>query len=98
MHLHDTSGALRDGGAGDAAGGGGGGSPPPNFKQKIAFPSFKISKFSGGEFPQNPYNLACPALACLPLQHKIRSTVPGTSGASVRYNTVKLTKLNSNYM
>ena len=31
---------------------------------KVAFPSFKISKFSNGELPrtQNPYKLASPAV------------------------------------
>ena len=44
---------------------------------KVAFPSFKILKFSGGGFPQTPpYTLAPSPLACEPPQFKIRSAIP----------------------
>ena len=40
---------------------------------KVAFPSFKISKFSGGEFPQNPLQVSI-SCACL-LAPQIQNTL-----------------------
>ena len=47
---------------------------------KVAFPSFKISKFSGVEFPQNPQQVSVSGSCLLaPSRYKIRSAVPVSS-------------------
>lgn len=61
----------------------------------VAFPSFKVSKFSGGGFSQTPYTLAALVLASdrspspPPPPFKIRSDVPALRAFATSQNGKK---------
>ena len=64
---------------------------------KVAFPSFKISKFSGGELPQNPLQVSVSG-ACLlarpsspppPPKYKIRSAVAACPAERCKLNRIR---------
>ena len=57
---------------------------------KVAFPSFKISKFSGRELPQNPLPVSVSGTCLLsppPPQYKIHSAVPVSRSREIHKNT-----------